>query len=138
MEGNKYWNGSNGRIWVNDKLWEAVSKFEAKMEISWEEVPDGMKTTQVPMGYSVSGSIKMRKTDSRVLALVAEDYKNGVITEIKIVGKAMNQSTGKTERIAYLGVTFDELTLSDFEEKKIQEIEVPFKAEDFEILQSAG
>lgn len=136
-EGNKYWNGSNGRIWCNDTLWDAVSSFEGKVEWEFEEVPDGMSYVQVPIGYKVSGSIKMRKTDSKVLKLAAEDYKHGIVPDIKLVGKAMNVATGQVERVAYTGVTFDETTLTNFEEKKVMEIEVPFKAEDFEILQTA-
>ncbi|WP_027399082.1 phage tail tube protein [Anaerovorax odorimutans] len=135
--GNKYWNGSNGKIWVNDTMWDDVSSFQAKVEMTFEEVPNGLKTAQVLMGYKISGSIKMRKTDSKILKLVADDYKNGIITDIKIVGKAMNLSTGKVERIAYTGVTFDEIQLNQFEEKKIVENEINFKAEDFEILQTA-
>ena len=135
--GNKYWNGSNGKLWVNDSEWDDVSSFEAKCEIKWEEVPNGMKTAQVPMGYSVSGTIKMRKTDSKVFKLIADDYKNGIITDVSIISKATNLSTGKIERVKYTGVTFDEINLANREEKKIMEDDLPFKAEDFEILDLA-
>lgn len=136
-QGNQYWNGSNGALWVNDQSWDKVKSFEAKEALEWEDIPDGMRTVRALMGYSVEGTIVMRKTDSRAILLVANDYRNGIITDVKIIGKAFNKATGKTERVAYTGVTFDEVMLSKFEEKSITEVELPFKAEDFEILQTA-
>jgi hypothetical protein len=134
--GNKYWTGSNGKIWVNDSNWDEISSFSVKAEFEFEEVPNGMKTSQVLVGYKVSGSLKMRKTDSRALTLIADDYRNGIIPDVKIISKVLNKSTGETERIAYIGVTFDSLELANFEEKKIIEGELPFKAEDFKVLAS--
>lgn len=136
-QGNQFWNGSNGALWVNDESWDKVKSFEAKATIEWEDIPDGMKTVRALMGYSVEGTITMRKTDSRAILLVANDYRNGIITDVKVIGKAFNKSTGKTERVAFTGVTFDEVMLSKFEEKTVTEVELPFKAEDFEILQTA-
>jgi len=136
-EGNQYWVGSNGAIWVNDLNWDKVKSFEAKAAYEFEEVPDGLETERVLIGYNVEGTIVMRKTDSRAILLISDDYQNGIVTDVKIIGKAFNKSTGKTERVAYRGVTFDELPLSKFEEKTVTEVELPFKAKTYKILQTA-
>lgn len=49
--GNQYFNGSNGRVWINDKLYSNVSAFEAKLTMEYEEIPNGAETVKVPIGY---------------------------------------------------------------------------------------
>lgn len=132
-QGNQYWVGSNGRCWINDKLYSNVSAFEAKLTVEYEEIPQGMTTVKVPVGYKISGSVKLRKTGGESKELMG-DIKSGIVPDIKIVGKTMNKDTGKTERIAYEGVTFNEFDLGSFEEKKVAEIELPFDAVDYEWL----
>ncbi|MEC1757378.1 phage tail tube protein [Schinkia azotoformans] len=135
--GNQYWNGSNGTLFVNDELWDKVKSFECKLTFEFEDIPEGMKTVRSLIGFSLEGTITMRKTDSRAILLIADSYKKGITTDVKIIAKAFNRSTGKTERVAFKGITFDEVMLSKFEERTITETELPFKAEDFEVLQTA-
>lgn len=139
QKGNQYWNGSNGKLWVNDQTWNNVKSFEAKVTANFEEIPDpdGWGTVQVFNGYTIEGTLSLRKTDSRAINLIAEGFSTGVMPDVKIISKAFNKTTGKTERIALKGITFSELTLQKWEERTITEEELPFKAESFEVLQTA-
>jgi len=135
-KGNQVWTG-NGNIWVNDAAWERVKSFEVKMAMEWEDIPDGLKTERVLMGYGYEGSFTYRKNDNnanQALDLLFDSYSKGLIPDVTIVGKANNKATGKTQRIKISGITFDELTLQKWEEKSIDELELPFKASDVERL----
>lgn len=137
-KGNQYWNGSNGNIWVNDSAWDKVKSFEVKMGIEWEDVPNGMTTDRVLMGYNYEGSFSYRKSDTnynKAIDLLFAEYAAGRVPDVSIVSKAYNRATGKTQRIKVSGITFDELTLQSWEEKSVGEMEMPFKAGEVEILQ---
>lgn len=136
--GNQYWNGSNGNIWVNDTEWNKVKSFEVKMQIEYEDIPNGLSTERVLMGYGFEGSFVYRKTDdnyNKAIDLLFETYASGSVPDVTIVGKAYNRTSGKTQRIKVSGITFDEIMLQRWEEKSLNETEMAFKASDVEILQ---
>lgn len=137
-KGNQYWNGSNGNLWVNDSTWDKVKSFDLKMMPEWEDIPDGMSTVRTLVGYSYEGSFSYRKSDSNYNAaidLLFREYSQGRIPNVSIVSKVFNRATGKTQRIKATGITFDELDLQSWEERAPGEVEMPFKAENVEILQ---
>lgn len=134
---NQYWNGTNGNIWVNDMAFDKVKSFEVKMTIEWEDIPNGLSTERVLMGYNYEGSFAYRKTDKNyktAIDLLFEEYSSGRVPDVSIVSKAYNHATGKTQRIKISGITFDEITLQKWEEKTIGEEELAFKAGSVEIL----
>lgn len=137
-KGNQYWNGSNGNVWVNDSEWDKVKSFEVKMGLEWEDVPAGMTTERVLMGYNYEGALVYRKSDKNynsAIDLIFAEYAAGRVPDVTIISKAYNRATGKTQRIKVSNLTFDELTLQSWEERSVGEIELPFKASEVEILQ---
>ena len=135
---NNYWNGSNGDLWVNDADWDKVKSFALKMILEWEDVPNGMGTDRVLLGYSYEGAFTYRKTDknyNKAIDLLFAEYAAGRVPDVSIVSKAYNKATGKRQRIKVTGITFDEVDLQNWEEKTVGEIEMPFKASDVEILE---
>lgn len=135
---NQYWNGSNGDLWVNDADWDKVKSFALKMILEWEDVPNGMGTDRVLLGYSYEGAFTYRKSDknyNKAIDLLFAEYAAGRVPDVSIVSKAYNKATGKRQRIKVTGITFDEVDLQNWEEKTVGEIEMPFKASDVEILE---
>ena len=135
-KGNKYFTGNAGRVWINDVKYAECYKAEFKRANNYEEIPDpdGNGMVQVFNGYSLAGSITMRKIgNEEILAELAAD-KTGEL-EISVIIKEENKLTGKIERKKYIGVTVDEFPLSQYEKRAITEIELPMKAVDYEILQ---
>lgn len=130
---NEYWVGSNGTIWINDKEHVKTSSFEAKMVFEWEDVPNGLRTERVLLGYGHEGSFKYRMTDSNASTLtdlLLDSMSKGVVPDISIVCKATNKASGKTERYKFTGITFDELPIQNWEEKTVVEKEFAFKADE--------
>lgn len=135
-KGNKYFTGNEGRIWIDDINYADCYKAEMKRSNNFEEIPNpnGNGMIQIPTGYSISGTITMRKSGNEaILKQLKEDKTNSLDTTIII--RERNPNTGITERVKYTGVTFDEFPLSTFENRAVTEIELPCKAEDYEVLQ---
>ena len=63
-----------------------------------------------------------------------EFLKKGENPTFTIVGKLADPSAYGAERVSVSGVTVDEVTMLDFEQKTVKDEEVPFKAEDFDLL----
>lgn len=135
---NMYWNGSNGKLWVNDETWDKVKAFEVKMLLEWEDVPNDQTTDRVLMGHAYEGSFTYRKSDNnynKATDLLFESYSKGIVPDVSIIGKAYNKATGKRSRVKISNITFDEVTLQKWEERNVEEVEMPFKASVVEILE---
>ncbi|WIF95122.1 phage tail tube protein [Caminicella sporogenes] len=135
-KGNKYWTGNKGRVWINDIKYANCYKAEMKRTNNYEEIPDpeGNGMVQVFTGYSITGSVTMRKQGNEEILKELKEDKNGEL-EISLIIKEENPYTGQIERVKYTGVTVDEFPLSQYENRAITEIELSLKARDYEVLQ---
>lgn len=135
---NQYWNGSNGQLWINSVALDKIKSFEVEMAIEWEDVPDGLGTNRVLLGYGYEGNLSYRKTDNNynsAVELLFSEYQNGRVPRVTIIGKAFNKASGNTQRIRITGITFDNLPIQSWEEKSVVEIDMDFKAAKVEVLQ---
>ena len=133
---NKVIRGSFGKAWLDDEKLANIKSFEAKVSLDYEgmDVNGDLVQKHRYMGCSISGTMVLYKYDSTVL----KKYKNGIVTgelpTVKIVAALDDPTAYGSERVALYDVTFDEVTLSKFENKGLTEEEVPFKAGSFEFL----
>ena len=87
-------------------------------------------------GYNGTGSMTLHKTNSRMIKLLGDFIKYGEEPDITIVGKLADPSNGGAERISLTGVSFDDLTLFDFEVKALGSCECPFTFTGFSVIDS--
>jgi len=135
-KGNKYWTGSKGKIWINDTNYAECYKAEMKRANNFEEIPDpeGNGMVQIPNGFSIAGSVTIRKTGNEQILRELKADKNSEL-DINLIIKEENSVTGQIERVKYIDVTVDEFPLSQYESRSVTEIELPLKARDYEVLQ---
>lgn len=131
---SKIMNGTFGTLWVNNVKWQDIKSFEAKATANYEEVKISGKlgSSRKYMGYDGAGSITTHKIYSRGAKLVAEGFKTGIMPDIKMISKLADPAAFGAERVVYTGVTFDEVTLSKFENNTPGEEELAFKFEEYE------
>ncbi len=136
METNRTIRGNHGRVWVNNEEWGNVKSFEAKVSAEYEDVtiPGEYGTHKRYVGFNGEGTLTMVKIDSRVSKIVADGFRTGKIPDIKLVARLDDPSAYGAERIEILEVTFNELMLMQFENKKIIEEEVPFNFASYNYL----
>lgn len=135
---NRVLVGTEGNIWVNGYLLAQIKSVEIKVTGSFEDVSvcgDG-STHHVYTGWDGEGNLAIFKIDSYVLNMLAKAYQTRIMPDIKIITKLTDVSNKRTERTAVTGVVFTEFMLSKFETKTIIEEELPFKFDNYEVLQT--
>lgn len=71
---------------------------------------------------------------SRLIRLEAEAIKQGKDLHHTIISNLDDPDNPNSQRIAVKGTSFDDLTLADWQAAQLGQIEAPFTAEDYDIL----
>lgn len=129
-------NGTFGELWVNDDYMAEVTGLEAKVTLEKTEVN---QTGSLAKGYKITGidckgTIKLNKVTSYFINLLSENTKAGKTTSCTIISKLADPDASGVERVKLTGCTFDELTLANWEAKKLGEESIPFTFTGWEVL----
>ena len=129
-------NGTFGSLWVDDYFMSEVTGLQAKINLEKTEVN---QTGTLAKGYKVTGidckgTIKLNKVTSYFIQKLSDNLKAGKTTTCTIISLLDDPDSSGQERIKLTGCTFDELTLADWEAKKLGEESVPFSFTGWEIL----
>lgn len=128
-------SGTWGELWIDGEKVAECYGFTLKAKKEKEKVPlcrvmvTGHKVTSV----SVTGGVKIYNATSRLIELEAEilsgkDHRHTIISNLADPDNPRNQ------RIVAKGVSFDDVTLADWEAAKLGTIDAPFTADSVEIL----
>lgn len=107
---------------------------EAKYKLTKSDVTQtntlskGQKITQI----EGTGTLKMNKVSSYMIKLLLEDVKKGIMPDITIITALKDPASLGTERVKLTGVSFDEITLANWEANKLGEESYPFTFQDAE------
>ena len=76
-------------VWINDVLVDEIAAFQAKIEFNKEDIDicGEMMTQHKITGYGGTGSMTLKKTNSRMIKLLANFMKDGLEPDVTIVGK---------------------------------------------------
>ena len=138
LDTRKVINGTHGSLWINDQEVSEVKSFQVKAEFQKEEVKIAgqMATDTKYMGYSIKGSLSLHKVNSRMIRFISNSIKAGKEPRFTLIGKLADPDADGVERIAVKNVSFDDLTLMDWEVGAIGQSEHPFTATDWDVLDS--
>ena len=131
-------NGTYGEAWLDDEYMAEVTGLEAKTSLKKTDVnmvrrlSPGKKIT----GIENKGTVKLNHVRSYMKKKVADAVKSGKTPTFTLISKLADPDSinAQAERIKFTGVTFDEVTLADWENGKLGEESYPFEYEDFEFL----
>lgn len=130
-------NGTFGDVWIDGHFLAEVTGLEAKIGLEKEEVK---QTGTLAKGYKMTGmegkgTIKYNHVSSYFIELIGENLLNGKSTVVEIISNLEDpDSGGASERIRLTGCTFDDLTLADWEAKKLDERTAAFTFTGFELM----
>lgn len=129
-------SGTWGSVWLDGELISEISAFQAKFAYNKEKVGicGKMISDTKVMSMDGTGSLTMHKVNSRMILLIGDAIQNGQDLRFEIIGKLADPDAYGTERIALRGVSFDDLTLADWQHGKVGSITAPFTFSDFELL----
>lgn len=126
-----------GEIIVDGEVIQEVSKSEIKVSLEYIDVEkaNDLRKYRKLSGYEITGSITINKTNSKFGKLIEKIINDKYHPEINMQSILQDPAFNGSEAIAYYGITFDEIILSKIDSDKF-EIELPFKAREFEYLES--
>lgn len=129
-------NGTYGQVWLDDAEVMETYGMQAKIEKKKEEISIcGKPGTETKMvGFTGKGTVKVRKVSSRMGRLLTEGLRNGIDQRYQIISKLADPDSYGAERILIKDVSFDDLTLADWEAAKAGAVDIPFTFSDFEYM----
>lgn len=129
-------SGTWGEVWLDgDKVSECYG-LQAKVSFNKEDIAlcGQMASDKKVTSIECTGSLRMHKVTSRMALAIGENIRNGKDVRFTIVSKLKDPDAYGAERVVLSNVSFDDLTLADWEAKSVGKVEVPFTFTDFEYL----
>ncbi len=137
MDAKRIINGTWGEIWLDDDKVAECKGLQAKIEIQKEDVKlcgQAAQDTKI-VGWKGKGTLKLYKTSSRLAVKIKDDIiRDSKDVRFKIISKLADPDSFGSERVVVKNVSFDDLTLADWESAKYGEVEAPFTFTDFEYM----
>lgn len=129
-------SGTWGELWLDGDLVAECYKFQAKVTLNKEDVPQCgvMWTDSKVKSMSGKGSVGLYKVSSRMAKLIGEQIRVGKDPRFTIISKLADPDAFGAERVCVKNVSFDDLTLADWEAAVFGKVECPFTFGDYEYL----
>lgn len=129
-------SGTFTEVWLDGEQVGEAYGIQAKVNFNKEDIPmcGTMVADKKVTSYSCTGSLRMYKTNSRMAIKVGDAIRKGVDVRFTIISKVADPDAYGAERVALYNVSFDDLTLADYEARAISRVEAPFTFTDYELL----
>lgn len=136
MDAKRVISGTWGEVWLDDEQVGECYGLQAKYTFNKEEVVicGQMATDSKVKSTKGTGSLKLHKVNSRMSLLIGEKIRNGQDVRFTIISKLADPDSYGAERVAVKNVSFDELTLADWEGGNLGKVECPFTFTDHKFL----
>jgi len=136
LYGNRVMSGTWGEIWLDGDYVAECYGLQAKANFTKEDVNicGQMAVDKKITAISYTGSMKMHKVNSRMAIVIGDKIKKGQDVRFTIISKLDDPDAYGAERVALRNVSFDDLTIADWEVAKKGTIEAPFTFTDYEFL----
>ena len=133
-------SGTWGEVWLDgDKVSECYG-LQAKASFNKEDIAlcGQMASDKKVTSIDCTGSLRLHKVTSRMAQAIGENIRNGRDVRFTIVSKLKDPDAYGAERVVLSNVSFDDLTLADWEAKSVGKVECPFTFTDYEFLDEIG
>jgi hypothetical protein len=136
VDAKRICNGTFGEVWVDDEIFAECYKAQAKVEFQKEDIKQcgTWATDSKTVGYKGTGSLTLYKVNTRLAKKISEKIKNKQEVRCTVISKLADPDSYGSERVALYNVSFDDLTLFDWEAQKPAESEHPFTFTDYKYL----
>lgn len=133
-------SGTWGEVWLDEDYVSECYGLTAKMAFNKEDVGicRQMAIDSKVVSTKGTGSIKLHKISSRMANKIGEEIRNGKDIRFTIISKLADPDANGTERVRLSNVSFDELSLADWEVGSLGRTDTPFTFTDYKLLDSIG
>lgn len=136
MQGNRVMNGTHGQVWLDGDMVSECFGLQAKSSFTKEDVNicGQMSVDKKITAISNTGSLKLHKVNSRMALAIGEKVKKGADPRFTVISNLADPDAYGAERVALRNVSFDDVTLADWEVAKTGSIEAPFTFTDYKFI----
>ena len=129
-------SGTWGEVWLDDDKVSECYGLQAKASFNKEDIAlcGQMASDKKVTSFDCTGSLRLHKVTSRMAQAIGESIRNGRDVRFTIVSKLKDPDAYGAERVVLRNVSFDDLTLADWEAKSVGKVECPFTFTDYEFL----
>lgn len=129
-------NGTFGEVWLDGDFVGECYGCQAKLNFNKEDVPicREMGVDKKLVSYGGTGSLMLYKVNSRMAIKVGEKIKNGEDPRFTVVSKLDDPDAYGAERVVLSNVSFDDLTLADWQAATVGRVTAPFTFTDYDFL----
>lgn len=129
-------SGTWGELWLDSDYASETYKFQAKATLNKEEIPmcGVMWTDSKVKNVSGKGSAGLYKMSSRMARKIGKAISEGRDLRFTLISKLNDPDAFGAERVAIKNVSFDDLTIADWEAAVTGKVECPFTFRGFEFL----
>ena len=133
-------SGTWGEVWLGGDKGAECYGLQAKVSFNKEDIAlcGQMASDKKVTSIECTGSLRMHKVTSRMALAIGENIRNGKDVRFTIVSKLKDPDAYGAERVVLSNVSFDDLTLADWEAKSVGKVECPFTFTDYEFLDEIG
>ena len=126
-------NGTHGEIWMDGEKVAECTACQAKVSFNKTEINlcGEMMTDTKLVSAKGTGSLTLQKVDS---GLAAKMGRLDVDRRMTIISKLKDPDSFGAERVALYGVSFDDLTLADWQAATVGTVTAPFTFTKYEYL----
>ena len=137
IDSSRVINGTWGEVWINDDVVGGLVSMQAKIAFDKSDIKQcgAFMTGSKVTGGKGTGSIKVLKSDSKNI-LRMQNATNGSVPNCTIMSNLADPDAFGSERIMLTGVSFDDVTLADYEAGTEGNVEMPFTFDNYELLDS--
>ncbi|ACL22800.1 tail tube protein [Desulfitobacterium sp. LBE] len=123
-------------VWLDNAYVGECYGMQAKVSFNKEDVQicGRMATDKKVSSISCTGSLRMHKVSSRMANAIGASIRNGKDLRFVVISKLNDPDAYGAERVVLKNVSFDDLTLADWEVATNGKIEAPFTFTDYELL----
>ena len=129
-------SGTWGEVWLDGDMVSECYGLQAKASFNKEDIAlcGQMASDKKVTSIDCTGSLRLHKVTSRMAQAIGEHIRNGRDVRFTIVSKLKDPDAYGAERVVLRNVSFDDLTLADWEAKSVGKVECPFTFTDYEFL----
>ena len=133
-------SGTYGEVWLDGEYVGEAYGLQAKASFNKTEINRcrSMAVDTKITSIKYTGSLKMYKVNSRMAGLIIDKIRRGQDPRFTVISKLDDPDAYGAERIALKNVSFDDLTIADWEAARHGTIEAPFTFTDVEYLDMIG
>lgn len=129
-------SGTWGEVWLDNDYLSECYGMQAKVAFNKQDVQmcGRMAVDKKVTNITCTGSLRLHKVSSRMAIAIGDAIRNGKDLRFTVISKLADPDAYGAERVVLINVSFDDLTLADWEVATNGKIELPFTFTDYKFL----